>query len=89
MVLQNFYGVLRIHVDRIVHLHLQDQVRSTLQIESQVDVIGQRRKQPIPDNPLGTPKIPNRKNNIVPMMNSSFQRRFLFIRMSSSLQVVA
>ena len=44
LLFQDFDGVLRDHVDRVIDLHLQNQVRSTLQIETEVDVIGQRRR---------------------------------------------
>ena len=50
-----------IHIDRIVHLHLQDQVRSTLQIEAQVDVLGHRRKQSLTGKTLRNPKDSEQK----------------------------
>ena len=41
LLFQRFDCILRDNVDGVVYLHLQDQVRSTLQIEAQVDVVGQ------------------------------------------------
>ena len=33
----------------------------------------------LPDHSQGNPKIPNRKTSNVPMMTTTFQRRFLFM----------
>ena len=40
--LQRLDCIIRVHIDGIVHLHLQDQVRATLEIESEVNPVLQR-----------------------------------------------
>jgi hypothetical protein len=56
LLLQDFHCVLPHYVDSIIHLHLQDQVRPTLEIEPQVDVVRQRREQSFPRQTLGNPE---------------------------------
>ena len=53
---QNFDGVLRHDVHRIIDLHLQNQVRSAAQIKPEVNVIGQRGEQALAGKTLRNAK---------------------------------
>ena len=68
-----------ISVHRVVHLHLQNQVGAALQIEPQMDVVLQRRQQPLPEKSFGTPKMPNRNTTRVATVSPSFQPKDLFM----------
>ena len=55
---QDFDGVLRDYVHCVVDLDLQNQVRPALQIESEVDVIGQPIQQPLAGKTARLPEDP-------------------------------
>src|ERR1700685_3665125 len=48
LLLEHINGILRVHVDRVVDLHLQDQMGSAAQIETQLDALGHGVKQALP-----------------------------------------
>ena len=42
---QPFQRIVRIDINRIVNLHLQNQVRPALEVEAQINALGDRRQQ--------------------------------------------
>ncbi len=62
LLLQHFHGVLRIHIDRVVDLHLQNEVSSAAQIKTEVDVIGHRREQALTGELVRNPKNAEHEN---------------------------
>ena len=61
LLLQNFNRILRVDIHRIVDLHLQDQVRSALQVEPQVNVVGQSCEQRLPTETLRNSEDPEQE----------------------------
>ena len=63
LLFEGFDGVVGIDIDRVVHLHLQDQMGSALQIQSQVNVIGYSREQSLTGEALRHAEDPEQKDN--------------------------
>src|SRR5208283_1978596 len=62
LLFEDFDSVVGISVDRVIHLHLQDEVGSALQIESQVNALGHGIEQALAGNALRNTEYPEQKD---------------------------
>ena len=86
VVLQTLDRAVGVGIDGVIDLHLKNQVRATLQIESQVNALLQRSQQTGGVKLLGMPKMPNRKTISTAIIRMVLARRFLFMRNSNPVK---
>ena len=72
LLFQGFDGVIGVDIDRVIHLHLQDQVSSAPKIESEMNVIGHGREEALAGETLRNAEYPEKEDE----QNSDDERQF-------------